>query len=444
SRHPDVPDVPEIRLALQGVVAQTLRSLTAWMGPLLLAFAPLDYFFSPPPSSHALAILDLVLGLAFIAMHLLVRSGRVHPRMAHSAMGIVVLAVLPYLWANLIITGDPVQSAGWAIWQICLGLVLLSWPWLLVLLGLSDLLWGLTVVYLPSSPAWQQYTFVLATSNVIAVVAHGVRLRTIRHLEGLRLEERGQREELERVQVTAREVETVRQVNEAKTRFINTAAHELSTPMTPIVLQLAMLRKGGQANLTARQARSIAILERNVGRLNALLQDVLDSARLQSDRFALSVVPLDLAALLAQCVADHEDAARAAGVKIHLDSPPLPAEGDPNRLAQVLGNLLGNALKFTPRGGGIQVTGRRMESGFRVEVEDSGIGLPAQELPRLFQPFAQVRDPRTAAVTGTGLGLYISKGIVEHHGGSIGCSSLGLGKGSTFWFTLPGKVKPSS
>ncbi|HUR61322.1 MAG TPA: HAMP domain-containing sensor histidine kinase [Candidatus Thermoplasmatota archaeon] len=434
---PATPSEPAIRLAIQTVVGQTLRAVTAWLGPLLLAFAPLDYFFSPAPAGHTLAALDVALGLFFALVFVLVRSGRIPPQATHAGMGIVVLAVLPYLVANLLVTHDPVQSAGWALWQICLSLVMLSWPWMLGLLLVSNALWIGTVLALPPDPAFQQYGFVLATATTISVVAHGVRLRTIRRLEGLRLAEQARREELERVQVTAREVETVRQVNEAKTRFINTAAHELSTPMTPIVLQLAMLRKEPKGNLTPRQARSLDILERNVGRLNSLLHDVLDSARLQSDRFSLVPAAIDLGALMRQAVADHEDTGRAAGIRLTVEALDTIVQGDRLRLEQVLDNLLGNAIKFTPTGGIVRLAARREGPMVRVEVTDNGLGLPPGEALRLFRPFAQVRDPRAANVPGTGLGLFITKGIVEHHGGEVGCSSPGPGFGSTFWFTLP-------
>src|SRR5207248_669592 len=120
-------------------------------------------------------------------------------------------------------------------------------------------------------------------------VAHGVRLRTYRRLESLRLQERRRRIELEQAQRAAREVETVRRVNQLKTQFINTAAHELSTPMTPIVLELRVLRASHAAGATPEQQRSWEVLQRNVDRLRELLADVLDSARLQTDQLPLQL-----------------------------------------------------------------------------------------------------------------------------------------------------------
>lgn len=430
------PDAPRLRRALQAVVAQSLRTVTLWMGGLFLLFAPLDFWLSLP-SGATLAVLDLALGVLFLSVHVLVRSGAIPVGAAHPAMGFVALAVLPYLTANLLVTRDPVQSAGWALWQVCLSLLLLSWPWLLALLAASNVLWGVLVLRMPPSPAWSQYVFVLATSTVIAIVAHGVRLRTLRGLEGLRIAERQRGEELDRARLAARELEAVRQVNEARTRFINTAAHELSTPMTPIVLQIAALRRQDTGNLTERQRHALDVLERNVTRLNALLRDVLESARLQSGRLQLAKAPCELAPLLAEVVADYGAAAEQGGVGVRLSCPPeLVVHADAKRVAQAVGNLLGNAIRFTPHGGAVAVAAQRQGPDVRVEVADTGVGVTPDEMLRLFQPFAQVRDkgPETA---GTGLGLYIAKGIVEHHGGTIGCLSAGRGQGATFWFTLP-------
>jgi signal transduction histidine kinase len=289
---------------------------------------------------------------------------------------------------------------------------------------------------MPPSPEWAQYVFILASSTLIATVAHGVRLGNIRHLEGLRISERIHREQLERAQRTAREVQAVRQVNEAKTRFINTAAHELSTPMTPIVLQISLLRKDTEG-MTERQRHGLDILARNVARLNGLLQDVLDSARLQSDRFLLTKTPTDLATLLAEGAADYEAAAAEKGLTVRVACPTLTVPLDAKRVSQVVGNLLGNAIKFTPKGGAITLTGEALDGKVRVAVADTGTGVTHDEAARLFQPFAQLQERRDPSTPGTGLGLYISKGIVEHHGGAIGCESAGAGKGTTFWFTLP-------
>jgi signal transduction histidine kinase len=123
----------------------------------------------------------------------------------------------------------------------------------------------------------------------------------------------------------------------------------------------------------------------------------------------------------------------------------LAVSADPPRLQLVLSHLLGNAIKFTPPGGEVRVASRRQGDEVRVSVTDTGTGLTHQQMDGLWKPFAQAHDKSQRTDSGSGLGLYVAKGIVELHGGEVGCSSPGPGQGSTFWFTLPlatGHVDP--
>jgi signal transduction histidine kinase len=145
-----------------------------------------------------------------------------------------------------------------------------------------------------------------------------------------------------------------------------------------------------------------------------------------------------LAGLLAEAVESFAPAAAAAGLSLRLEAPePLVVQGDASRLHQVLANLLSNAVKFTPKGGSVRIAARPDGGFVRVEVTDSGTGFLPGQVELLFQPFSQLHDGSSASARGTGLGLYIVRGIVERHGGSIGASSAGPGRGATFWFTLP-------
>ncbi|MFO1533238.1 MAG: sensor histidine kinase [Thermoplasmatota archaeon] len=436
----EAPGSESVEGAIRVVVLHTLRTLTLWLAPLFLLFVPLDYLYS---GTHgpALALLDAAIGLVYGTIHLVIRLRGLGAAHAHTAAGLVALAALPYLLANLWVTGEPVFSSGLALWAMALSLIVLSWPWLLALLAVAGVAWGALAHELNArspSPDWLQYAFVLAAAAVMAIVAHTVRLRTTRRLEGLRLLERARRLELERAQETAREVGAVRRLNELKTHFINTAAHELATPMTPIVLQLQVLRDDLEPGMTPEQRRSWQILARNLDRLRMLLQDVLDGARLQADHFSVEFGPVDLAAVADTVVAEYAETARRGKVQITCANPdPAPVRGDAKRLQQVMANLVGNAVKFTPPGGAVHVRVRTEGPGAVVEVTDTGLGVASADAARLFQPFVQVHDPRKTTVGGTGLGLYISRGIVERHGGKIGVRSAGAGQGSTFWFTVP-------
>ncbi|MES2155177.1 MAG: HAMP domain-containing sensor histidine kinase [bacterium] len=429
---------------LRQVVLQGVRLLTAWLAPLFLLFSPFDWFYTEPaPVGHISAVMDLALAAVFLGVFLAVRRADAAARRANLAAGLMGLAVVPYVLVNVWTVATPVQTAGLALLQVGIALVLLSWPWVIALLVLSNFLWvaevawGLHTGHLAASPDWAQYGYILASSTVIAVVAHGVRFRTYSRLEGLRLAEHQRRIELEHAQLAARDVETMRRVNELKTHFINTAAHELATPMTPILLQLSVLR-GASAGMTEEQLHSLGVLERNLHRLRDLLKDVLDSSRIQADRLPMAMDRVDFSRVLDDAAADYHEVVRMAGLRLEVDvAPGLWVRGDADRLHQVVGNLLHNAVKFTPRGGQIRLAARAEAGHAAVEVIDSGLGIAATDVQRLFSPFVQVHDLGATTVGGSGLGLYISKGIVEHQGGAIGCRSDGPGKGSVFWIRLP-------
>lgn len=229
-------------------------------------------------------------------------------------------------------------------------------------------------------------------------------------------------------------------LNSFRTRFINTAAHELGTPLTPMKLQLYMLRKSLERNpaLSPADLKGLETLARNTERLAALVKDILDAAKLQADRLALSLGDVDVAAALEEAAEAFRAASDHAGIRIEVDvGPDLVAQGDPGRLAQVLMNLLGNAIKFTPPGGLVRLAASREGDHVLVSVADSGAGISRENIDRLFQPFSQVHDLGDASKGGTGLGLYVCKGIVEASGGRIWCESKGPDQGATFLFTLP-------
>ncbi|HWG90537.1 MAG TPA: HAMP domain-containing sensor histidine kinase [Candidatus Thermoplasmatota archaeon] len=235
------------------------------------------------------------------------------------------------------------------------------------------------------------------------------------------------------------ELERLKQVNQFKTNLLNTASHELNTPLTPLKLQVHLLRSPQTGPLTERQRRAVDVLDRNILRLSLLVQDVLDVARLQGGTLPLHRQPVDFNRIVLEAVESFQEQADQKGIKLE-----TRAEGervldlDGQRITQVVFNLLSNALKFTPPGGTILVeTGRVGEEGV-IRVRDTGMGLTPSQMSRLFQPFSQVHDTMQETRSGAGLGLYICKGIVEQHGGRITVASPGPGKGATFEVSLPG------
>ena len=228
------------------------------------------------------------------------------------------------------------------------------------------------------------------------------------------------------------------ELDELKTQFLNNAAHELRTPLTPIKTQMHILKSSEWGMLNDRQQRALAMMDRNIERLNLLVSDLLEVARMQAGRLKLDKRPIDLALLASEAVESFQESARQAGLKLDLrPGPVLNVDADPKRCIQVLFNLLNNALKFTPAGGRIVVETACDETTAIVRVRDTGKGLRSEDLPKLFLPFSQIQDGTEASHPGTGLGLYICRGILEQHGGRIWAESEGPSQGSTFAFTLP-------
>lgn len=248
---------------------------------------------------------------------------------------------------------------------------------------------------------------------------------------------RAERETIASLQ-RAKELERLKELDSFKTRFVNSVAHELWTPLTPIRLQLHMLKQEHAGPLTERQRRSIDMVIRNMERLILLVEEMLEGARLQAGRFKVNRSPMDLAAVVREMVELFEVAARHAGVTLTANiAPQIPIDGDANRLVQVMHNLLSNGMKFTPIGGRVDVEAQARSGMAIVRVRDTGAGLTSDQIGRMFEAFGQVHDTMQRTQQGTGLGLYISRAILEAHEGRIWAESEGPDQGSVFSFTIP-------
>ncbi len=235
------------------------------------------------------------------------------------------------------------------------------------------------------------------------------------------------------------EINKLEDINRFKTALLNTASHELRTPLTPIRVQLMVLRNSlGEVDPEAPQSKAITILERNILRMDRLVSDILDVARIESDQLKLNVTPVDFYDLVRHEVESYRHVAKKQGATISLEGGEgeLWIQADGDRLGQVLVNLLSNAMKFVSDGH-ITVSCEQTDGHIRVAVKDDGVGMDPLAVGKLFQPFSQVHDERAEARGGSGLGLYICRGIIESHQGHIRAESDGIGKGSTFTFEIP-------
>jgi signal transduction histidine kinase len=231
-------------------------------------------------------------------------------------------------------------------------------------------------------------------------------------------------------------VETLQGLDRGRAEVMNAISHDIKIPLTAVIGYTELLEEELAGPLTKDQREYIRNIGENSQRVVRLLEDLLDFARLEVGRFPIDPTAVEVGPALERTCRNLlpliDQHGLVARVEAPADLPPVWA--DPHRLDQVLNNLLSNAIKFTPKGGRIWLRAARDGDGVVVQVVDTGVGVPAESLPHLFERFYRV--PGSTA-PGTGLGLAISQKLVEAMGGRIGVLSE-PGKGSTFWFTLPG------
>ncbi len=226
----------------------------------------------------------------------------------------------------------------------------------------------------------------------------------------------------------------------AKDEFLAVLSHELRTPLTPVLTTVSMLQR--DPHLAAGLDDKLDLIRRNIELEARLIDDLLDVTRIARGMVELHKRPVELCQVIQRavevCMPDIEARKLHFGIDMGPDAPYL-IEADPARLQQVFWNLVKNAVKFTPMGGCVGIRCRRDEHGRQViaEVNDSGTGISSEALPQLFRPFEQGSHGRKRQFGGLGLGLAISKAMVDLHGGSIAAISEGTGKGSTFTVRLP-------
>jgi two-component system CheB/CheR fusion protein len=267
---------------------------------------------------------------------------------------------------------------------------------------------------------------------------------TVRWVEGrgkLFRDEQGRPERLVGICADATErkraEEALREADRRKDEFLATLAHELRNPLAPIrnAAQVLKLATAGDAQL----AWSRDVIERQAAHMARLLDDLLDVSRITRNRLELRPTRIGLAAVIDIAVETSRPMIEAREHDFAITLPDTPAflDADPVRLAQVFSNLLNNAAKYTESRGRIRLVARREDDTAVVEVSDTGIGIPPAMLPQMFRMFAQSEDALVRSNGGLGIGLALSKGLVEMHGGTIEATSDGPGAGSTFTVRLP-------
>lgn len=285
---------------------------------------------------------------------------------------------------------------------------------------------------LAASGRHTEETLVLGQDRPVEVVSAPIQGGAGHVLTIVDIQER-RRQEQERLRHRDEQLRRMRELDELKNAFINTVAHELRTPMTPLRLQAGMLRR---LNSGPETQKTVDMLDRNLERLHRLVDDVLDVTRLQAGRLTLRKEDVDLKAAIETAVASHQEAATASGTRVATYCPEgLFVHADPTRLGQMFSNLVANAVGCAP-GGHVTVSVEADDGMAMIYVRDDGVGLAQDQLGRLFQPFGQV-EGSPGQKEGTGLGLYLTRELALLHEGTVAARSAGPGRGSVFTLTLP-------
>jgi len=235
-----------------------------------------------------------------------------------------------------------------------------------------------------------------------------------------------------------RDITRERESERLKSQFVSMVSHELRTPLTSVKGYIDLLLDGESGELSAGQQELLHVVQRNTDRLLVLVSDLLEAARLEAGRLDVRTASVDLVPVVNSVVAEMQVQTRERQQQVVVELPSLRPVviGDPDRLHQILMNLVSNASKYSPIGTTIRITAQRRGDEVAVSVSDQGMGLSADDLHRVFDRFFRAKQPAMLNTTGTGLGLYITRSLVELQGGSMSVDSE-LGVGSTFTFTVP-------
>ena len=229
------------------------------------------------------------------------------------------------------------------------------------------------------------------------------------------------------------------ELDRLKAEFVSVASHEIKTPLSVIRGYVSLLTDGIYGEVTDQQKKTLESVSDQVDRLTRLVHRLLDISRFEAGGGRLELRRINVRDFLDELTGGFHVLAFQNGIDFAVNvagDAPVNIEGDADRLNEVLGNILSNAFKFTERGGRISLDARRSGAGLEVEVQDSGVGIPPDKLPKIFEKFYQVDNSAQPRSAGSGLGLAIAREIVEAHGGTITAESE-VGKGTTFCVTLP-------
>jgi len=233
------------------------------------------------------------------------------------------------------------------------------------------------------------------------------------------------------------DITAFKQLDEMKSDFVNMVAHELRSPLVSIRQLNSVLLEGLAGPLDEKQQDFVKRGMNKIDSLLDLINDLLDVAKIEAGKYVQHQVPTDIGRIIEEIVALMVPRAQKQGITLtHSCQDLKPVQSDPKNIEEALNNLVSNAINYSPEGGRVTVTARGLGEYMEVKVADTGVGIPPEELPKIFDKFYRVKHPKTRQVIGTGLGLSIVRGVIEAHHGTIDVKSV-IDKGTTFRILLP-------
>ena len=233
------------------------------------------------------------------------------------------------------------------------------------------------------------------------------------------------------------DITAFKQLDEMKSDFVNMVAHELRSPLVSIRQLNSVLLEGLAGPLDEKQQDFVRRGMNKIDSLLELINDLLDVAKIEAGKYVQHQVPTDIGQIIEETVALMEPRAKEQGITLtHSYQNLKPVQADPKNIEEIFNNLVSNAIDYSPEGGRVTITARGLAEYMEIKVEDTGVGIPPEELPKIFDKFYRVKHPKTRQVIGTGLGLAIVRGVIEAHHGTIDVESI-PDKGTTFRILLP-------
>jgi len=233
------------------------------------------------------------------------------------------------------------------------------------------------------------------------------------------------------------DITAFKQLDQMKSDFLNMVAHELRSPLVSVRQLLQVLSEGLAGPLQEKQVDFVTRGTKKIDALLELINDLLNVARIEAGGYVRKRVPTDIGRIIQETVSLMEPRANEQGITLTVSCVDMePVSADPKEMEELLNNLITNAINYSPEGGRVSITAKGLGTQVEIEVADAGVGIPPEELPKIFDKFYRIKHPKTRHVTGTGLGLAIVKKVVDAHKGTIDVHSI-AGKGTAFKIVLP-------